>query len=405
MKRNLISKLTAYTLALGAVAILIFGFISCGQNEVEEISVGVVVPRTGTLSSNGLQMENGMQLALGEINESSRLGGKKIRFIVEDSEGTPDGAERAYRKLIEQDGVVAVLGPFTSSATERIIPIANENNVISFSPTSAASKDSNGNKFNAEDDFAFRASLTVDPLVQAGVRVTRERLRYDNVATIVNESDGFSSSNHEKVKEELEKHGVRIVSEQTYSRRTGALPNLTTQLTDIINAVPAPEALFISALALGREGIMVQARQLEMELGMDMDIRFMLTLATQDDVSKAKDAAKGAITFTTWIAAIDTPANLRFLENFQAKYYGEPKPDAFAALSYASTYILAEAIADASSTDPEAIRDAMADIDEEKPVDTILGEFYFDRNGDAVYEPIVGIVRGGEFKFFEQSSN
>ena len=379
-----IKKVTVFIFVAGAVALLLLGSFSCGQNETEEISVGVVVPLTGPLSSNGLQMKNGMELALGEINGSSLLGGKKIRFVVEDSEGTPNGAERAYTKLIEQDGVVAVLGPFTSSATERIIPIAQRNRVVAFSPTSAA------RGLSARSEFVFRASLTVDPLVQAGVRVTRERLKYDNVATIVNESDAFSSSNHEKVKEELEKHGVRIVSEQTYSR-TGALPDLTSQLTDIINAVPPPEALFISALAPGRRGIMVQARR----LGMDKEIPFLITLVTQDDVSEASDAAEGTITFTTWIAATDTPENRGFLENFRARY-GEP--DAFAALSYASTYILAEAIADASSTDPETIRDAMADI----RADTLLGEFYFDRNGDAVYEPIIGIVENGKFEVFDQ---
>ncbi|MCY3825874.1 MAG: ABC transporter substrate-binding protein [Candidatus Dadabacteria bacterium] len=378
-------KITVFMSAAVVFAVLLLGSFSCGQNETEEVGVGVVVPLTGPLSSNGLQMKNGMELALGEINGSPLLGGKEIRFIIEDSEGTPDGAERAYRKLIEQDGVVAVLGPFTSSATERIIPVAQQNGVVAFSPTSAA------RGLSARSEFAFRASLTVDPLVQSGVVVTREQLRYNNVATIVNEADAFSSSNHEKVKEELEKHGVRVVSEQTYSRPTGALPDLTSQLTDIINAVPPPEALFISALAPGRRGVMTQARR----LGMDMNVPFLITLATQDDVREAADAAEGAITFTTWIADIDTPENRRFLKNFRAKY-GEP--DAFAALSYASTYILAEAIADASSIDPEAIRDAMADI----RADTLLGEFYFDRYGDAVYEPIVGIVENGRFKVFGQ---
>lgn len=199
-------KITAFMSAAVVFAVLLLGSFSCGQNETEEIAVGVVVPLTGPLSSNGLQMKNGMELALGEINESPPLGGREIKFIVEDSESIQDGAERAYRKLIEQDGVVAVLGPFTSSATERIIPVAQQNKVVAFSPTSAA------RGLSARSEFAFRASLTVDPLVQAGVRVARERLGYDNVAIIVNQSDAFSSSNHEKVKEELEMHGVRMVS-------------------------------------------------------------------------------------------------------------------------------------------------------------------------------------------------
>ena len=376
-------KITAF---MFAAVILLLGSFSCGQDETSEIRVGVVVPLTGPLSSNGLQMKNGMELALGEINGSSLLGGKEIRFMVEDSEGTPDGAAKAYAKLIEQDGAVAVLGPFTSSATERIIPIAQRNGVVAFSPTSAASG------LSARSDFLFRTSLTVDPLVRAGVRVTRDRLGYGNVAMIVNVNEEvFSRSNHEKVKEELGKHGVRIVSEQTYSR-TGELPDLTEQLTEIKNAVPAPEALFISALAPGRRGVMVQARRL------GMDIPFLVTLFTSDDISEANaaypGAAEGAITFTTWIAAVDTPENRGFLSNYRGKYDSEP--DAFAASSYASVYILANAIADASSTDSQAIRDAMADIRTE----TLFGEFYFDRNGDAVYEPVIGVVKDGRFEVF-----
>ena len=131
-----------------------------------------------------------------------------------------------------------------------------------------------------------------------------------------------------------------------------------------------------------------------------MDIPFLVTLFTSDDISEANavhpGASEGAITFTTWIATVDTPENRRFLRNYRGKYHSEP--DAFGALSYVATHILAEAIADASSTDSQAIRDAMADI----RLDTILGEFYFDRNGDAVYEPIVGIVENGKFEVFDQ---
>ena len=64
-------------LAAGAVVLLLLGSFSCGQDETEDIPVGVVVPLTGSLSSNGLQMKNGMELALGEINESSLLDWKE----------------------------------------------------------------------------------------------------------------------------------------------------------------------------------------------------------------------------------------------------------------------------------------------------------------------------------------
>ena len=108
-------------------------------------------------------------------------------------------------------------------------------------------------------------------------------------------------------------------------------------------------------------------------------------------------AAEGLITFTTWIAAVDTPENRKFLRNYRIEY-NDQKPDTFAVLLYASVYILAQAIADSSSTDPQAILNTVADIKE----DTLLDEFHFDRNGDVVYEPIAARVRDGKFEGFRQ---
>ena len=379
-------KKTAVILFFAVMAAAL-GFVSCGEDGAEEVLVGVVVPLTGELESTGLNMKNGMELALGEINGSSLLGGKQIRFVVEDSASTVDGARGAYQKVIEQDGAVAVLGPFTSSSTREAISVADENRVVSFSPTSAASG------LSASSEFAFRASLTVEHLVPEGVSVTGERLRYSKVATITNSLDTFSKSNLEQLKRAFDSQGVTIVSEQSYARpQEEPVPDLTDQLTAIKNT--NPDAVFISALPPGRAGVLAQAHRLGIE------VPFIATLLTIDDVNKANDqlagASEGAITFTNWLASIDTPENRVFLRNYREKYGQEP--NAFAARSYGAVHILAQAIADAQSISPQMIRDAMADVRAEN---TIFGDFYFDRNGDAVYEPIVGIVKDGRFEVLE----
>ena len=297
------------------VAAAVFALVSCDEESAEEVPVGVVVPLKGELESTGLNMRNGMELALEEINGSSLLDGKKIRFIVEDSESTVEGARRAYRKLIEQDGVVAVLGPFTATSTGEVIPISHENKVVSFSPTSAA------NGLSAESEFAFRASLTVGRLVPEGVSITRERLRYSKVATITNDRDAFSQSNLEQLKRAFDDEGVTVVSEQSYTRSQNELfPDLTDQLTEIKDA--NPEAIFISALTSGRMEIPVQARRLGIEAP------FIMTLLTIDDVNKANAASAARCSRGR--------------------------------------------------------------------------DYYFDHNGDAVYEPILGIVRNGIFEVFGQ---
>ena len=74
------------------------------------------------------------------------------------------------------------------------------------------------------------------------------------------------------------------------------------------------------------------------------------------------------------------------------------EPNVFATASYASVYILAEAIKNAESTDSLSIRDALANI---RDFDTVLGKFSFNADGDAVYEPKALIVKDGMLQPFE----
>ena len=74
------------------------------------------------------------------------------------------------------------------------------------------------------------------------------------------------------------------------------------------------------------------------------------------------------------------------------------EPSVWAAQPYAAVHILAEAISIAQSTDSKAIRDALANIAD---FDTILGKFSFNAIGDAVYDPVVLIVKDGELQVFE----
>ena len=89
-----------------------------------EIAVGLVPHLTGRLSSSIPPLKTAAELAMEEINRSSLLGGAKIRFIVEDSRSTPEGAVEAYNKLIHQDRVTAIIGPRTSTLVREVFPIA-----------------------------------------------------------------------------------------------------------------------------------------------------------------------------------------------------------------------------------------------------------------------------------------
>ena len=386
-------KLTTFAF-VSVIVVLIAGLSACDQiqqlllpetPQMEElrgeIAIGAVHPITGRLGLDNPPLGQGFELAVAEIN-NSQLSGVKIKLIVEDGQSTVEGAVEAFNKLIHQDGVSAILGPATSMQAQAVFPIAQQNGVVAISPTSAA------RGLSAIGDSIFRIAPTTDVLIPSGIRITQEKLGYKKVATIYDEADLFSTDSEAVVKEALAANGIEILTTETF--QTGET-DFSAQLTRIKDS--SPDAIFISAPVIETPEILVQGRQ----LGISADVPFLITFTlASSQIEPAGDAAEGAITFTSWISTADTPGNQAFVQNYQAAYGIEP--DVWAAQSYATVYILAKAIADAQSADPSAIRDALANITD---FDTILGQFSFNPVGDAVYDPIVLIVKNGEFQVFE----
>ena len=362
-----------------------YNYVCDRDDDTEDVVVGVVIPVSGPSEKSGADMRKGFELAREEINGSSLLDKKKIRFVFKDSQGDPARAASGFESLI-REGVPAILGPATSSATERIVPVVNRNRVVTISPTSAA------RGLGGQSDYLFRVNLNIARLSKAGVKVTRERLGYRRAATVTNSADAFSRSSDEEIRKALAENGVGVVSAQTFSRRPGAavFPDLAAQIRAVTNAEPPPDVLFISAQPPGKTKVMSEARR----LGLGAGVRFVSSYITANEIEDADGAAEGAVSFTSWSAASDTPLNAGFVRSYRAKHKRDPT--VFSALSYAAVYVLAEAIADASSADSRSIRGELETID----LNTVLGRLSFDEDGDAVYDPVVETVRNGRLEVF-----
>ncbi|MYD61574.1 MAG: ABC transporter substrate-binding protein [Gemmatimonadetes bacterium] len=346
-----------------------------------EITIGIVLPLTGQLGAGGQLLISGFDLAREEINRSSLLGGAKINFIIEDNRSTPEGSVEAYNKLIHRDGVSVIIGPNTSSSTREAFPIAQQNEVVAISPTSASPG------LSAMGDFLFRTSLTVNWLIPRGVTATHEQLGYQKVATIFQAGDVFAQSSDALIKETLLQNGVEVLITESF--QVGQT-DFSDQLTRIKES--NPDAIFLSALPITEANdIMIQTRQ----IGIPPEVHFITQTLTPGEIERAGAAAEGAISFTAWTSTADIPRNRAFVENYTM--IAGVEPSAFTAQSYATVHILSNAIANAQSVDSRAIRDALAHITN---LDTILGKFSFDANGDAIYNPVILIVKNGKFEVF-----
>ena len=384
-----IKKVSTFVL-VSIIGLLVASSIGCERvqevvqptvPQTGEILIGAVYPITGPSSLAGPSVEYGIDLAVSEIN-ASQHNDVKIRVITEDDQSTVEGAVEAFNKLIHQDKVPVILGPGSSSQVQEAFPIAHQNQVVAISPSSAASG------LSAISDFVFRTNLTTDVLIPNGVRVTHEKLGYQKVATLFDGVDLFSQTSDKELRKALTDSGVEILTAESF--QTGET-DLSAQFTRI--KASNPDVIFISSTVGDLSDILIQGRA----LGVPSDIPFIVNLTLSGDlVAAAGDAAEGTITFTSWDSTADTPGNQTFVQNYTTKYGIEP--NVWAAQFYAAVHILAKGIADAQSTDPKAIAAALAEI---RDFDTILGKFSFKDVGDAVYDPIVLIVKDGEFEVFE----
>lgn len=379
----------------------IFGYILCGfllcitgcekitqitdppTSEMEstsgEITIGVVLPLSGRfVSPFGLPMKQALELARNEINRNEH-NNLMFQFIIEDTRSTVEGAIEAYNKLIHMDGVSVIVGPATSSATKETFPIAQENQIVAISTTSAA------RGLSAIGDYVFRISLTTDVLIPSGIEATHAKLNYQKVATLFDEIDLFSIDSDKTLRDTFAAKGIELLTTETFKSGDTDFSEQLARIKEF-----NPDAIFVSSLPPEKHGILLEGR----ELGITAP--FILRTLTDADVEAAGEAAEGVITFTGWGTAVDSTTNQDFVGNYQDAY--GMLPNNYAARSYATLNLLAEAIANAKRPDSISIRDALANINE---FDTIFGKFSFDPNGDAIYKPIVLIVRDGKLEIFE----
>ena len=345
-----------------------------------EIPIGVVVSLTGKdAEPYGLPMQRGFELAREEIN---MLSDANFTFITADDQSSEEGAIAAVQQLVDQ-GVPAIVGIAISDYLEDAFPVAQENGVVAFSSVSTAAG------LSSIGDFVFRTGLATNIMVPNGVMATHAKLGYEKVATIYDAGDTYSISSNEEIRKALAANGVEILTEETFFQADDA--DFSVQLTNIMEM--APDALFISALSQEMTQVIIQAGA----MGIPDAVQLIVPDLSPSEILAAGGAAEGAIAFSGWAPLSNVPGNQAFVENYRAKY-GIDKVEPWAAQSYATLYILANAIKNAQSVDSAAIRDALA---QTMDFPTILGNFSFDPNGEAVYDPIILTVMDGELQLFE----
>ncbi len=348
------------------------------ENLPETVTIGAVFGLSGPISVYGGPQQQAVQLAIDEVNESGYLGeGTELAVIFEDSAGDAEQAISAMTKLVEEDQVVAVIGPTLSTEAFSADPVAQENGT----PVMGVSNTASG--ITEMGEFVFRDSLPESSVIPGTIAQATEILGLERVGVLYGNDDDFTLSGYDVFVESLEELGVEITGEETFARGD---VDFNPQLTALLGG--EPDALVVSALAAEAVQIITQAR----DLGYTGPIIGGNGLNSPAVLEESGAASDGVIVGAAWNIASPDPLSEVFAANYQEAY--DASPDQFAAQAYTGAWLVATAIRCADSADQTDVRDAMAGItDFASP----LGLFSFDEDRNPVHDPVVQIAQDGAF--------
>ncbi|HZQ98447.1 MAG TPA: ABC transporter substrate-binding protein [Chloroflexota bacterium] len=343
--------------------------------------IGAALSITKDAAVYGATQKNGIQLAQDELNEANAAG-VKLDVLIEDDASDKTQGINVFNKFINQDKVLAIIGPTLSNTAQATDPIAQQAQV----PVLGVSNTAGG--ITSIGNYIFRDSLTEAQVIPQTIKAVKTKLNIAKAAIIYGNDDAFTKAGYDEFKKALQANGIQITSEQTFAKGD---KDFSAQLTQIKGT--NPDAIVVSALAEEGTGILQQGRR----LGIDPKVPFVggNGLNSPAVIKNAGGAAEGTIVGAAWNAASPNPKSQDFIKKYTAKY--NSAPDQFAAQAYAGMYILAEGIKRAGAPDRAKLRDALATI---KDFDTVLGKFSFTADRDADHPAIIQIVKGDHFEVF-----
>lgn len=350
-------------------------------NLPETVNVGAIFALSGAASVYGISQQNAVNLAVQQINDSGYLGeGTTLNVQFEDSAGDAQQAINAMTKLVEEDQVVAVIGPTLSSEAVAADPVAGDAGV----PVLGVSNTATGLRA-ALGDYYHRASLPESAVIPGTIAQAAEALGLENVAVLYGNDDDFTISGYDVFIQALADNSINVVDEQTFAK--GDL-DFNAQLTAALGA--NPDALVVSALAAEAVQIINQARQ----QGYAGPIIGGNGFNSPAVLNQAGENAEGLIVGGAWNYGNPNPSvsSQQFVQAFEAAY--EISPDQFAAQAYTGTWIIATALRCGDSVDLAALNSAIGAVSN---METPLGTFSFDAEGEPAHDPIAQIVVGGKF--------
>lgn len=383
-KKKLAGIFMSFMMAAGVLAGCGGSSTTSGEKDGETVKIGANLELSGGVASYGQSIQEGLKLAIEEINKEG-IDGKKLELVTFDNKSDAAEATNGAIKLISQDKVSAIVGAATSTNTLAQVEIAQKNKTPLITPTGTNSTITS--KDGVLNDFVFRTCF-IDPFQgTVAANFASTDLKVKNAAIIIDSSSDYSKGLAASFQESFEGNGGKVVAEEAYVAKD-------TDFNAILTNIKAknPEFIFLPGFYEEVGLIIKQARSLGIDVpimgGDGWDSPTLVDIAGADPLNN---------TFITnhYSSGDSDPKVQDFVKAFEGKYDGK-SPDAFAALGYDTAYYIADAVKRAGSGDPEKIKKALEETD---GLALVSGTMKLDKNHDPIKAAVILEYKGGKQEF------
>jgi branched-chain amino acid transport system substrate-binding protein len=364
--------------ALGALALAAaVAVISLPADAQGPIRIGASLSLTGTYAKLGKNQHEGYQLCIKDLNAKGGILGRKAELVVYDDQSMPATAVRLYEKLITEDKVDAVMGPYSSPVSEASANVTEKYKKVMVAPLAATTS-----IFKKGRKYIFMVISPAEGYLEGLIDMAAKRGL--KTVAVVNEDTLFSKAAAAGAAEQAKRKGLQVVFTEAYPKGNTDFSALLTKIKAANPDVLAAATYFDDAVALTRQmkELNVSPKMYGVTVGGDLPEFY-------DTLKQNAEYIYGA---TQWEHTLPYPGNQEFFDAYKKEFNHEPSYHS--AAGYAGCLIYAEAVKRAGSLDADKVREQLLKLE----MKTMFGEYKVDADGYQTAHKMVTFQWQGEKK-------
>jgi branched-chain amino acid transport system substrate-binding protein len=332
------------------------------------IKIGASMSVTGTYAKPGTYQKEGYDVCIDELNAKGGLLGRKVELVIYDDQSQPATAVKLYEKLITEDKVDAVMGPYSSAVSEAVANVTEKYRKVMVAPLAATTS-----IFKKGRKYIFMMITPAENYLDGLIDMAAKRGL--KTVAIINEDTLFPKASAAGTAEAAKKKGLQVVLQEAYPKGNTDFSALLVKIKSTNPDVIAAGTYFDDAVAITRQmkELNVNPKMFGLTVGGDLPEFYDLL----------KQNAEYVYGSTQWDESLPYPGQKEFVGAYKKKFKHEPSYHA--AAGYAGCLVYGEAVRRAGSLDADKVREQLLTME----IKTAFGDYKVEPDGFQIAHKMV----------------